>query len=66
MGTRGLYPTISKNESSQEVRLMMNFISFCDGDHTLLEIAENLNTPIYELYNLVDNLQSHGLIEVID
>ena len=43
---------------------MMNFISLCDGESSLLEIAENLNLPIWELYELVDKLECHSLIGV--
>ena len=64
MGNRGLYPTLSTKGTNKEVRLMMNFISFCDGQTSLLEIAENLNLPIWELYELVDKLESHSLIGV--
>ena len=64
MGKRGLYPTLSTKGTNKEVLLMMNFISFCDGQTSLLEIAESLNLPIWELYELVDKLESHSLIGV--
>ena len=64
MGNRGLYPTLSTKDRNIEVELMMNFISFCDGQTSLLEIAESLNVPIWELYKLVDKLESHSLIGV--
>ena len=62
MGNRGLYPTLSTKGGYDEVRLMMNFISFCDGKNSLLEIAESLNIPIWNLYDVVDKLESHNLI----
>ena len=64
MGKRELYPTLSTKGTNKEVLLMMNFISFCDGQTPLLEIAENLNLPIWELYELVNKLESHSLIGV--
>jgi len=71
MGKRGFYPTLSTkftNKESKlmikELKLMMNFISICDGQASLLEIAESLNLPIWELYELVDKLESHSLIGV--
>ena len=63
---RGLYPTLSQRERDEEVSLMLNLISFCDGKTSLLKIAENLNKPIWELYNLVEKLKDHNLIEVSD
>jgi aminopeptidase-like protein len=42
---------------------MMDLISLCDGKNTLLQIAETLNTPIWELYELVDKLVTHKLLQ---
>ena len=64
MSKRGLYTTLSTKDANKEVELMMNFISICDGQASLLEIAESLNLPIWELYELVDKLESHSLIGV--
>ena len=64
MSKRGLYTTLSTKDANKEVELMMNFISFCDGQASLLEIAESLNLPIWELYKLVDKLESHSLISL--
>lgn len=63
MGRRGLYPKTSKKDLKyKDSRMMMDFLSFCDGQHSLLSIAEKLNTPIWELYSLVETLESHELI----
>ena len=62
MGRRGLYPTLSTKNSDDEVKLMMNFISLCDGKNSLLEIAESLKIPIWNLYDIVDKLVDHNLI----
>ena len=40
LGKRGLYPNISTKESGNIVRNMMNFISYCDGSNSILEISE--------------------------
>ena len=64
MGKRGLYPTLSTKSSNDEVDLMMNFISMCDGKKSLIEIADILNMPIWDLYKLVDELESHKLINI--
>jgi len=66
MGKRGLYPTLSTKKSGEQVRLMMDLISLCDGQNSLLEIAETLNTPIWELYELIDKLFKHELLEIIE
>jgi len=64
MGKRDLYPTLSTKKVDDKVKLMMNFISLCDGQASLLQIAESLNIPIWELYDLVDTLKSQSLINV--
>ena len=64
MGNRGLYPTLSTKKSGEQVRLMMDVISLCDGENTLLQIAESLSTPVWELYVIVDKLVEHNLLKV--
>jgi len=62
MGKRGLYPTISTKNSNDEVTLMMNLISLCDGNNSLLDIAERLNVAIWDLYDVVSKLKKQNLI----
>jgi aminopeptidase-like protein len=62
MGRRGLYPTLSTKKSDEQIKLMMNFISLCDGEHSLLDIAEKINLPAWELYELIEKLVAHDLI----
>lgn len=62
LGKRGLYPTLSTKTSGAETMDMMNFISYCDGEHSLLEIAELIGVPAWDLYELIDTLVSHDLI----
>jgi len=63
MGKRGLYSTLDPNIRDKKVWLMMNFISLCDGENSLLEIAERLNVQIWSLYDIVKTLVAHGLID---
>jgi aminopeptidase-like protein len=64
LGKRGLYPDISAKGSADSVRVMMNMISYCDGEHSLLEIAEILNTPFWDLQSLILPLIHEGLMEL--
>ena len=64
MGKRGLYPTLSTEKSGDEVKVMMTFISYCDGEHDLLEIADLIGVASWDLYELVEKLKSHDLISV--
>lgn len=62
LGKRGLYPTLSSKGSSGDVKMMMNLISFCDGTKSLLEIADILGKPFWELLELTNQLTEHDLL----
>jgi len=64
LGKRGLYPTLSKVNSTKEIKLMMNLITWSDGNHSLLEIAENSNVPIWKLYTILEKLIREKLIKL--
>ncbi|HQS58864.1 MAG: aminopeptidase [Gallionellales bacterium 35-53-114] len=63
LGKRGLYPSLSTKASGDQVRAMMNLISYCDGSLTLLEIANFINEPFWELVPIVEQLVKHDLLE---
>jgi len=58
------YPDLSAKGSADSVRVMMNMISYCDGEHSLLDIAEILNAPFWELQSLMLHLIHEGLMEL--
>jgi aminopeptidase-like protein len=62
LGRRGLYPSLSTKNSSSEVRAMMNLIAYCDGSLGLLEVAERIGQPMWELLPMVDRLVECGLL----
>ncbi len=62
MSKRNLYTTLSGKNDNNKVSLMMNFISLCDGNTSLLNIAKRLNVPAWDLYPLVNKLESLKLI----
>tara|TARA_B110000008_G_scaffold13158_1_gene12516 strand:+ start:1356 stop:2654 length:1299 start_codon:yes stop_codon:yes gene_type:complete len=66
LGKRGLYPETSTLESTDAVRTLMDFITYADGTIDLLEIAEKINIPIWELYEIVEILVDHGLISALE
>jgi aminopeptidase-like protein len=63
LGKRGLYPTLSTKKSGEEVRVMMNLITYSDGRLSLLEIAERIGQPMWELLPIVERLSGLGLLE---
>jgi len=62
LGKRGMYPTLSTKESGEPVRAMMNLISYCDGTRSLLEIADLINEPFWELAPIATKLTANGLL----
>ena len=65
MSKRGLYPGLSLKNKSKQVREIMNILSFCDGEHSLLDIAEKINVPAWQLYETVEKLIAEDLISPI-
>lgn len=65
LGKRGLYPTISTKDSSSIVKNMMNFLAYCDGSNTNLDIAEKINAPLWELDKIIKDLKAENLLEVV-
>jgi aminopeptidase-like protein len=63
LGKRGLYPTLSTKETGAQVAAMMNLISYCDGEYSLLEIAEIIGEPMSKLVTILKPLIENGLIE---
>ena len=47
LGKRGLYPQMGTRDAAKEVDRIMNMLAFCDGNTSMLEIAEIINVPLY-------------------
>ncbi len=63
LGKRGLYPTLSNKNSATEVRAMINLLAYSDGSMSLLQIAEQIRQPMWDLLPILDRLAHHDLIE---
>jgi aminopeptidase-like protein len=66
LGPRGLYPTMSTKGSAAGVRSMMNFIAYADGTRDLLEIADLIGAPAWDIFEFASKLVSHGLMKTVD
>ncbi len=62
LGSRGLYPTTSTRDTFQIVFGLINVFGYADGKRDLLDVADLLDMPIWELAKAARDLQSHGLI----
>ena len=65
LGKRGLYPQTGTRDAAKEVDVLMNLLAYCDGSKTLLEIADVIDVPMWELVSVAQKLIKSDLIEVI-
>ncbi len=66
LGKRNLYPTLSGKKLNHDVRLLKDVLSWSDGTNSLLEIADLIKMPIWNLYSTVKILSDHDLITFVE
>jgi aminopeptidase-like protein len=62
LGPRGLYPTISSKGSAAQVRTMMDFLAYADGDHDIVAMAERIAAGPLECLAIARTLLDAGLV----
>jgi len=62
LGRRGLYPTVGTKSREPHVRHMMNFLAYCDGKSSNLDIAEKINLPLWELKDIIEKLKKENIL----
>jgi len=66
LGKRGLYPTLSSAQQNyRDVNVMMNFLAYCDGEHSLVDIADRIGIYALKLCPLAQKLQKAALISLV-
>ncbi len=63
LGKHGLYPLVSTRKSKMHVQQTLDFISYCDGKNSVLDIADRLGIAFWELDELVSSLLNANIIE---
>lgn len=66
LGRRGLYPTLGTRDGGLTVRRMLDVLAYSDGAHDLLEIAEMLGVPVWELAAVARQLLDQELLADCD
>jgi aminopeptidase-like protein len=66
MGKRGLYSLLGTRTIESAVQMRMNILAYCDGRHSLLDVADKLNVPIADLFPFVRELVQHDLLVPVD
>ena len=62
LGKRGLYPTISKKGSYDQVKAMVDFIAYADGKNDLLDISNLIHVPVDVLIEIAEKLAANHLL----
>jgi aminopeptidase-like protein len=62
LGKRGLYSTLSIKGHVSPAKRILDILSYCDGELSVLEIAELLSVPFWELMPTVEQLMAYGLL----
>ncbi|MBI1778520.1 MAG: DUF4910 domain-containing protein [Proteobacteria bacterium] len=63
LGKRGLYSSLGTRDIEKSVLMRTDVLCYCDGDHSLLDIADILGVPQKDLRSFATELLDHGLIE---
>lgn len=63
LGKRGLYPTISKKGTYDDVRKLLDFIVYADGKNDLIDISNIIHYPAIKLISIVDELTKKHLLK---
>jgi len=63
LGKRGLYPSLGKKSNRGETRATFDLIAYCDGTRSLLDIADIIGVPIWELSPICHKLMDHELLQ---
>ncbi len=62
LGKRGLYPTVSTKSNGAAVRVMMDLLAYADGRNDLIDIANRIGVPVWDLFPIVSKLEAAGLL----
>lgn len=63
LGKRGLYPSsVNPEEAREKIHNRMHLISYADGAHDLIDIANLKSIDVFELEEHVSVLLEHGII----
>ena len=64
LGKRGLYVPMGIHDTFEEnIRDILYLLCYCDGDYSLIQIAEKVKVPIWELMSAVNRLYEKGLLK---
>ena len=63
LGKRGLYPNLSATGSAVDYRKVIDLLAYADGTRDLIEIADTIGVPFWDVEPLCATLEQHGLLQ---
>jgi aminopeptidase-like protein len=66
LGKYNLYPSLSTKNQKSHVRDFIDVLTWADGKHTNLEIADIMSKPIEEINSTIEILKHANLIKIQD
>ena len=63
LGRRNLYRTVGFGSEGEAARMRFDIMSYSDGEHDLLQIADAIGRPVWDLSPYVMELLAHGLLQ---
>ena len=66
LGRRGLYPTLSTRDRPVDIKRMMDFLAYCDGRLSSIDVADKIDVPLYEMIGIIRDLKKAGVLEAVE
>lgn len=66
LGKRGLYSNLSMRQTNLNDRLMIDILTWADGYHDLIDIADKCEVPAWTLLKPIERLVKEGLLVNVD
>lgn len=65
LGRRGLYPTTSLKGSATSVSVLRDVVTYCDGNHDVLDLCDRIGVESTQVLRALDELQEHDIVRKI-
>lgn len=66
LGKKGLYSSISKKGSASDSKDLLNFLSYCDGAMSLLDIANLTKLDFFTIEEICSTLKKHNIVSTFE
>ena len=65
LGRRGLYPTTSLKGSATSVSVLRDVVTYCDGNHDVLDLCDRIGVESTQVLRALDELQEHDIVRKV-